>query len=53
MTVEQEEFSDMIHSIDARLSDTQYYLSVAYDLFYGLGSTSEKKNTIKHVISGR
>ena len=42
MTVEQEEFSDMIHSIDARLSDAQYYLSVAYDLFYGLGSTPEK-----------
>jgi hypothetical protein len=29
MTVEKEEFSDMIHSIDARLSDAQYYLSVA------------------------
>ena len=47
MTVEKEEFSDMIHSIDARLSDAQYYLSVAYDLLYGLGSTSEKEKYAK------
>ena len=48
MTVEQEEFSDMIHSIDARLSDAQYYLSVAYDLFYGLSSTPEKYAKAPH-----
>ena len=48
MTVEQEEFSDMIHSIDARLSKAQYYLSVAYDLFYGLGSTPEKYAKARH-----
>ena len=48
MTVEKEEFSDMIHSIDARLSDAQYYLSVAYDLFYGLGSTPEKYAKARH-----
>lgn len=42
MTVEKEEFSDMIHSIDDRLSDAQYYLSVACDLLDGLGSTQEK-----------
>ena len=48
MTVEQEEFSDMIHSIDARLSKAQYYLWVAYDLFYGLGSTPEKYAKAPH-----
>ena len=48
MTVEKEEFSDMIHSINARLSDAQYYLSVAYDLFYGLGSTPEKYAKARH-----
>ncbi|MBD1828578.1 hypothetical protein NDI47_22250 [Microcoleus vaginatus GB1-A2] len=48
MTVEKEEFSDMIHSIDARLSNAQYYLSVAYDLFYGLGSTPEKYAKARH-----
>ena len=42
MTVEKEEFGNMVHSIDVRLSYAQYYLSVAYDLFYGLGSTPEK-----------
>jgi|GEM_PF-4556397 len=42
MTVEKEEFSDMIHSIYVRVSYAQYYLLVAYDLFYGLDSTPEK-----------
>jgi hypothetical protein len=42
MTVEKEEFGDMIRSIDDRLSEAQYYLSVAYDLYYGWNSTPEK-----------
>lgn len=42
MTVEKEKFSDMLNSIDDRLSEAQYYLSVAYDLFYGWSSTPEK-----------
>jgi hypothetical protein len=42
MTVEQEEFSDMIHSIYVRVSYAQYYLSVACDLLDGLNSTPEK-----------
>lgn len=42
MTVEKEEFSDRIHSIYVRLSQAQYYWSVAHDLLYGLDSTPEK-----------
>ncbi|MEG4630148.1 hypothetical protein QUB56_11110 [Microcoleus sp. AR_TQ3_B6] len=42
MTVEKEEFGDMVRSIDDRLSEAQYYLSVAYDLYYGCNSTPEK-----------
>ena len=48
MTVKKEEFSDMIHSIYVRVSYAQYYLSVAYDLFYGLGSTPEKYAKARH-----
>ena len=48
MTVKKEEFSDMIHSIYVRVSYAQYYLLVAYDLFYGLGSTPEKYAKARH-----
>ena len=48
MTVEQEEFGEMVHSIDDRLSKAQYYLSVAYDLFYGLDSTPKKYAKASH-----
>jgi hypothetical protein len=48
MTVEKEKFGDMVNSIDVRLSEAQYYLSVAYDLFYGLSSTPEKYAKAPH-----
>lgn len=48
MTVEKEKWGDMVNSIDVRLSEAQYYLSVAYDLFYGLSSTPEKYAKAPH-----
>ncbi|MDF0555130.1 hypothetical protein [Kamptonema sp. UHCC 0994] len=42
MTATKENFVDMVNFINIRLSYAQYYLSVAYDLFYGSHNTPEK-----------